>query len=58
MQIWQPLLATELFTADQSDKIGHRASMERKGDNINISFLPVTPNTIRVQIRAGKSNII
>ena len=32
------------------DKIEHRASMERKGDNINISFLPVTPNIIRVQL--------
>ena len=47
--IWQPLLATELFTADQIDQIKHRASMGRKGDNINISFLPVMPNAIRIQ---------
>ena len=47
--IWQPLLATELFNTDQIDEIEHRASMERQGDNINISFLPVTPNFIRVK---------
>ena len=47
--IWQPFLAAELFTIDQIDKIEHRASMERKGDIIKILFLPVTPNTIRVQ---------
>ena len=38
-----------VFITDQIDKREHRASMERKGDNINISFSPVTPNTIRVQ---------
>ena len=48
--IWQPLLATELFTMDQIDEIEHRASMERKGNNINISFSPVAPNTIRVKL--------
>ena len=48
--IWQPLLATELFTTDQISKIEHRSSMERKGDNINISFLPVTPDAIRIQL--------
>ena len=47
--IWQPLLAAELFTMDQIDKRDHRANMERKGDNINISFSPVTPNTIKAQ---------
>ena len=47
--IWQPLLATELFAADQIGKIEHRASMERKGNNINISFSPVTPDMIRIQ---------
>ena len=46
--VWQPLLAAELFTMEQIDKIEHRASMERKGDNINMSFSPVTPHTIRV----------
>ena len=58
--IWQPLLAAELFITDQIDQIEHRASMERKGDNINISFSPVTPNTIRVQseqVEVTPSNI-
>ena len=31
-------------------RVTHRAGMERKGDDINISFSPVTPNTIRVQL--------
>ena len=47
--IWQLLLATELFNVDQIDEIEHRSSMERQGDNINISFLPVAPNSIRVK---------
>ena len=33
----------------ECDQVKHRASKERKGDNINISFLPVAPNTIRLQ---------
>ena len=53
--IWQPMLAAELFTIDQIEKIRHRASMERKGDNINISFWPVTPNTIRVQLEQAEA---
>ena len=32
--IWQPLLATELFSTDQVEEIEHRADMERQGDNI------------------------
>ena len=58
--IWQPLLATELFIADHIEEIEHRASMERKEDNINISFSLVAPNTIRVkseQVEAATSNI-
>ena len=55
--VWQPLLAAEVFTADQIDQVEHRASMESKGDNTNMSFLPVTPDTIGA-IRAGRSNII
>ena len=47
--IQQPLLAMELFSADQIDKIEHRSSMERQGDNIHISFTPVAPNSIRVR---------
>ena len=56
----QPLLATELFNADQIDEIEHRASMDRQGDNINISFSPVAPNSIRVkleQVEATTSDI-
>ena len=47
--IQQPLLAMELFNVDQIDEIEHRASMERQGDNINISFSPVAPYSIRVK---------
>ena len=47
--IWQPLLATELFSTDQVEEIEHRADMERQGDNIQISFSPVAPNSIRVR---------
>ena len=47
--IWQPLLATELFIMDQIDQIEDRANMERKVDSINISFSPITPNTISIQ---------
>ena len=48
--IQQPLLAAELFSPDQIDEKMHRVSIERKGDNINMSFLPVTPNTFTVQL--------
>ena len=48
--IWQPLLASELFSTNQIDQIEHSANMERKRDNINISFLPVAHNTSRVQL--------
>ena len=47
--IWQPLLAAELFSTDQVEEIEHRADMERQGDNIQISFSPVAPNSIRVR---------
>ena len=47
--IWQPLLAAGLFSADQIEKIEHRASMERQGDNIHISFSPLAPDSIRVR---------
>ena len=30
--------------------VEQRADMEIKGDDVNISFLPVVPNTIRVQL--------
>ena len=47
--IWQPLLATELFGTNQVEEIEHRANMEREGDNIQISFSPVAPDSIRVR---------
>ena len=40
---------------DQIDEIEHRASMERQGDNINISFSPVAPNSIRVKTEQVES---
>ena len=47
--IWQSLLATELFSTDQVEGIEHMADMERQGDNIQISFSPAAPNSIRVR---------
>ena len=47
--IQQPLLAAELFSSDQVEGIEHRADMERQGDNIQISFSPVAPHSIRVR---------
>ena len=47
--LWQPLLATELYTVEYHP-VEHRADMEIKGDDVNISFLPVVPDTIRVQL--------
>ena len=55
-----PLLATELFGTDQVEEIEHRANMEREGDNIQISFSPVAPDSIRVrseQVETITSNI-
>ena len=46
--LWQPLLATELYTAEYHP-IEHRVDIEVEGDVANVSFLPVVPNTIRVQ---------
>ena len=48
IQLRQPLLATELCTAEYHP-VEHRTDMEIKGDDVNISFLPVVPNTIKVQ---------
>ena len=58
--ILQPLLATELFGTDQVEEIEHRANMERQGDNIQISFSPVAPDSMRVgseQVKTVTSNI-
>ena len=30
-------------------QVKYRANMERKGDNVDISFLPAVPDTVRVQ---------
>ena len=49
VSIWQPLLAAELFGTDQAEEIEHMADMERQGDNIQISFSSVAPNSIRVR---------
>ena len=48
--VWlgQPLLATKLYTVEYHP-VEHRADMEIKEDDVNLSFLPVVPNTIRVQ---------
>ena len=49
--VWlrQPLLATELYCA-KFHPIEHQVDMEVEGDVAKISFLPVVPNTIRVQV--------
>ena len=49
--VWlrQPLLAAELYTAEYHP-IEHRVDMEVEGDVAKVSFLPVVPNTIRVQV--------
>ena len=52
--IQQPLLAVELFGTDQVKEIEHRADMEREGD-IQISFSPVAPNSIRVRSEQVKT---
>ena len=54
--VWlqQPLLATELYTAEYHP-VEHQADIEVKGDVANVSFLPVVPNTIRVQVEQVES---
>ena len=47
--LWQPLLATELYTAEYHP-IEHQVDIEVEGDVANVSFLPVVPDTIRVQV--------
>ena len=53
--IQQPLSAAELFSADQIKEIEHSANMERQGDNIQMSFLPVAPDSIRVRLEQVES---
>ena len=52
--LWQPLLAAELYTA-KYHPVEHWADIEVKGDVANVSFLPVVPNTIRVQAEQVES---
>ena len=49
--VWlrQPLLAAELCTAEYHP-VEHRADIEVEGNVAKVSFLPVVPNTIRVQV--------
>ena len=47
--LWQPLLATELYIAEYHP-IEHWADIEVKGDVASVSFLPVVPDTIRIQV--------
>ena len=49
--VWlrQPLLAMELYTAEYHP-VEHWVDIEVQGDVANVSFLPVVPNTIRVQL--------
>ena len=52
--LWQPLLAAELYNAEYHPT-EHWADMEVKGDVVNISFLPVIADTIRVQVEQVES---
>ena len=49
--VWlqQPLLAAELYIAEYHP-VEHWADIEVQGDVANVSFLPVVPDTIRVQV--------
>ena len=53
--LWQPLLAAELYTAEYHP-IEHRVDMEVEGGVAKVSFLPVVPDTIRVQVEQVKTS--
>ena len=53
--LWQPLLAAELYTAEYHP-VEHRVDIEVEGDVANVSFLPVVPDTIRVQVGQVESS--
>ena len=57
--VWlrQPLLAAELYTVEYHP-VEHQADIEVQGDVANVSFLPVVPNTIRVQLGQVESTSI
>ena len=54
--VWlqQPLLATELYTVEYHP-VEHQADIEVKGDVAKVSFLPVVPDNIRVQVEQVES---
>ena len=52
--LWQPLLAAELYTAEYHP-MENGANMELRGEDVDMSFLPVVPNTIRVQSEQVKA---
>ena len=56
--VWlqDPLLAAELYTAEYHP-VEHQADIEVKGDVAKVSFLPVVPDTIRVQVEQVELNI-
>ena len=47
-------MAAELYSAEYHP-VEHRADMEIKGDDVDISFLPVVPDTIRVQAQQAET---
>ena len=51
--IWQPLLAAELFSVDEVEKIEHRANMERQGDKIPDIFFTCGTRLHQGQFRTG-----
>ena len=55
--VWllKPLLAAELYTAEYHPD-EHWTDMQVKGDVANVSFLPVVPNTIKVQVEQVESS--
>ena len=55
--LWQPLLATELYTAEYHP-VEHWTDIEVQGDVANVSFLPVVPDTIRVQVGQVESTSV
>ena len=55
--LWQPLLATELYTVEYHP-VEHWADIEVEGDVASVSFLPVVPNTIRVQVGQVESKSV
>ena len=52
--LWKSLLAAELYTAEYHP-VEHWADMEVRGDVVNVSFLPVVPDTISVQVEQVES---